>query len=178
MEDDTPPPRRFVLKPKEVVPTDQPARPGDGTEISVQLIHQQNQVAEQKKTRQWKLPEGPGQSGPITSSVGPHVLKPKDIDPVDKPARENEDEAIRVQQILLENRRAEEASGWGALKRRRARRSRRNRDFFLIVVPFDIVVAIGMKLMPNMATYIYGSAAIVLVTTVAAWVMYMVMDDY
>ena len=43
--------RHLALKPKEIVPTDSRALPGDGTAISVRLIHKQNQVAEEKASR-------------------------------------------------------------------------------------------------------------------------------
>ena len=51
MDDEKPDTRHLVLKPKEVVPTDPPSRPGDGTAISVQLIHRQNRLAEEKRSR-------------------------------------------------------------------------------------------------------------------------------
>ena len=47
-DDDIPSVRKLVLKPREVTRTDAVARPGDGTEISVPLIHRQNRIAEQR----------------------------------------------------------------------------------------------------------------------------------
>ena len=44
-DDEDPPVRRFALKPKEITPTETAARPGDGTAISVELIHRQNRIA-------------------------------------------------------------------------------------------------------------------------------------
>ena len=42
-DDATPPVRKLVLKPKEITPTDQVSRLGDGTEISIRLMHKQNE---------------------------------------------------------------------------------------------------------------------------------------
>jgi hypothetical protein len=48
-DDDKPSGRKLVLKPREVTRTDPSARPGDGTEISVALIHRQNRIAEERR---------------------------------------------------------------------------------------------------------------------------------
>ena len=51
MEDEKPDTRHLVLKPKEIELTEERSRPGDGTAISVQLIHRQNVLAEEKAAR-------------------------------------------------------------------------------------------------------------------------------
>lgn len=178
MEDEKPDTRHLVLKPKEVVPMDKPSRAGDGTAISVQLIHRENVLAEKKGFRAAK----PGRI-PLADRAEPRevlspVFRPKEVSPLDPPSHPGDEEAITVPDILLENRIAEERSGWGRLKRWRRRKSRRNRDFLLVVGGLDIAVGIGMKFMPSTVTTIYGLAAIVLVTTTCTWVMFVVNDDY
>ena len=46
MDDELPPVRRLALKPKEIFPTEERSLPGDGTALSVELMHRMNQDAE------------------------------------------------------------------------------------------------------------------------------------
>jgi len=178
MDDEKPDTRHLVLKPKEIVPMDKLSRPGDGTAITVQLMHKENLLAEQKSSRIKK-----GGRGPLANRVAPPELpssafKPKAITPLDPPSSPNDEEAINVSDILLENRIAEERSGWGRIRRWTGRKSRRNRDFILLVGGLDLAIAICMKVMASPITMIYGIASITLVTTTFAWIMFVVNDDY
>jgi hypothetical protein len=178
MEDEKPSTKHLVLKPKEIVPIDRLARPGDGTAISVQLIHQQNLVGEQKAAIRRKtglpFPSASAGSAPPLASI----FKPKEIAVTDLPAHPGDEEAIHVAEILSENRVAEEQSGWGRLKGRMRRKSKRNRDFLLTVGSIDLALVAMMVWAPGPTTIIFGLSGIVMVTTLMAWMMFMVMDDY
>jgi hypothetical protein len=178
MEDEKPDTRHLVLKPKEIVPMDKPSRPGDGTAISVQLMHRENVLGEKKGLRAKGAGRGPVDIRPESPAVLPPVFKAKEIIPLDPPARPGDEEAINVPDILLENRIAEERSAWGRIKRWKRRKSRRNRDFLLVVGGLDIAIGVGIKVMSSTVTTIYGVAAIVLLTTTCGWIMFVVNDDY
>lgn len=178
MDDEKPPTKHLVLKPKEIIPIDKLARPGDGSAISVQLIHRQNQLAEERASRR-RLGErqdpGAAPDGPPLSPV----FKPKDIVPTDAPAHPGDEEAINVPGILLENRLAEEESGWGRIRHRRRKLvSRRTRDFILGVGSADAAILVIIGFAHNVVSLIYGISAIALITSTSAWIMFFVMDDY
>jgi hypothetical protein len=178
MEDEKPSTKHLVLKPREVTPTDRVSRPGDGTEISVQLIHRQNQLAEERAARgtrgPFPDPEPAGGSAPPLSPV----FKPKEIVAVNQPARAGDEEAIAVPDILLENRIAEEESGWGRVKHRKKKFSRRTRDFLVGVGTVDAAIILFMHWSLNPVSFIFGLSAVTLLTSWAAWIMFVVMDDY
>jgi hypothetical protein len=179
MEFEKPDTSHLKLKPKEIVPTEERALPGDGSALSVQLIHRQNQIAEEKAARRRKKglpPEPPSLPAP-GQALSP-VFKPKEITPLDPPAASDDEDVISVPGILLENRVAEERSGWGRIKNWRKRKSRRLRDFVILVGGVDLAIAIIMKTMPGTVTMVYGIAGITLVTTMSGWIMFVVMDDY
>ena len=106
------------------------------------------------------------------------VLKPKEIIPTDRLSRTGDGTAISVQLIHEQNRIAEERSGWGRIKRWSKRKSRRGRDFIILVGGFDLGIVLLMRLMPSGVTLIYGTAAITLVTSMFGWILFFVMDDY
>ncbi|HEY4989136.1 MAG TPA: hypothetical protein VII09_04975 [Opitutaceae bacterium] len=178
MDDEKPDTRHLVLKPKEIELTDALSRPGDGTALSVQLIHQQNRLAEEKALRRKRPTLGEADAKPAVARALPPVFKPKVLNPLDPPVRPGDEEAITVPDILLENRIAEDRSGWGRLKRRKRRKSRRNRDFVLLVGGLDLTIAILMKVMASAVTMVYGLSAIALITSTFAWIMFVVNDDY
>ena len=93
-------------------------------------------------------------------------------------ARPNDEDAVSVEEILHENRIAEDRSGWGRIVDWRRRKSHRGRDFLLVVGTVDLAIAFAIMTEPNVVTTIYGIAAITLVTTTVAWVMFMIMDPY
>jgi hypothetical protein len=179
MDDEKPSTKHLVLKPKEIVPTDNVSRPGDGQAISVQLIHRENVLAEQRAAKRRKSKE----PFPVSAAAGAPpldpIFKPKEIVPLDPAAPANDEEAIRVPDILLENRIAEEESGWGRIFHRRRRRiSRRTRDFIMIVGVVDVAIVLFVRWSLNTVSFIYGIAAVTLLTSTAAWIMFAVMDDY
>jgi hypothetical protein len=179
MDDEKPDTRHLVLKPKEIVLTEERAMPGDGKAISVQLIHRQNQLAERKSAARGR----DGREAPLSIPAEappplPPVFKHTEFVPANAPAKADDEEAISVPEILLENRIAEEESGWGRIKRWNKRKSRRNRDFLLLVGSLDLAIVVAMRYMDNTVSSIFGIAAITLVTSMFAWVMFVVNDDY
>jgi len=178
MDDEKPDTRHLVLKPKEIIPTDKASRPGDGTAISVQLIHRENALAEEKSSRRRRHERGPLSNRAEAAPALPPVFRPKEIAPLDPPSKHGDEEAIHVPDILLENRISEERSGWGRIKRWNKRRSKRNRDFLLLVGGLDIAIATYIKVASSTVTTVYGIAAITLVTSMFAWIMFVVNDDY
>jgi hypothetical protein len=179
MEFEKPDTSHLKLKPKEITPTEGRALPGDGSAISVQLIHRQNQIAEEKAAKRGKKGLPPEQAPVLALSAAlPPVFKPKEIARLDPPAAPGDENAVSVHEILLENRIAEERSGWGRIKRWRKRKSRRLRDFLVLVGGFDLAIAFMMKSMPGYITAVYGVAGITLVTSMVGWIMFVVMDDY
>jgi hypothetical protein len=179
MDDEKPDTRHLVLKPKEIVLTEERALPGDGKAISVQLIHRQNQLAERKSAaRDRKGSEEPLALPPEAPPPLSPVFKHTEFVPANPPPKADDEEAISVPEILLENRIAEDESGWGRIKSWKKRKSRRDRDFILLVGSLDLAIVIAMKYMDNTVSSIFGIAAITLVTTMFAWVMFVVNDDY
>jgi hypothetical protein len=179
MDDEKPDTRHLVLKPKVIELTEERSRPGDGTALSVQLMHKQNALAEEKaakeKRRGRSAPSLPvGQPAPALAPV----FKPREIVPTDKPAAKGDEEAISVPEMLIENKAAELQTGWWRVKHRKKRSSRRNRDFLLIVGGLDLAIAVLMKVMSNTVSTIYGVAGITLITSTFAWIMFVVNDEY
>jgi hypothetical protein len=176
MDDEKPSTKHLVLAPKEIVPIDKLSRPGDGTVLSVQLIHLQNRLAEEKAAQRKR--DGTPFPVPEPEPALPPVFKPKEIAPIDPPSHPGDGEAIRVPELLLQNRIAEERSTWGRIKNWRRRKSRRLRDFLLSVGTLDLATIILMRMESNPFTFVYGIAFITLVTSMSAWMMFVVMDDY
>jgi hypothetical protein len=178
MDFEKPNTKHLVLKPKEIEKTDKLAREGDGTAISVQLMHQQNRVGDLKAAERRRtgdpFPTASGAPEPALSAA----FKPKEIALTDLPSHPGDEEAIKVHEILYENRIAEELSGWARIKRWTKRKSRRDRDFLLAVGTVDLGFVLIMVYMPSQVTLVYGLSGITLFTTMVAWIMYMVMDDY
>ena len=177
MEFEKPDTSHLVLKPKEIVPTDSRALPGDGTAISVRLIHKQNQVAEEKaskeKCRGSRTPS-PGKP-PVPPPPG---FKAIEIERVNPTAHPGEEGAINVPEMLQENRRIEVESGLADVSHPKKRKSRRNRDFILLVGSIDAAIIIYARVMQNPVAFVYGIAGVTLVTSTFAWIMFVVMDDY
>ena len=147
MEFEKPKTKHLVLKPKEVERTDKLARPGDGTEISVQLMHQQNRVGDEKAAARRKtgdpFPAATDAREPALHSAFRH----KEIAITDLPSHPADEEAIRVHDILQENHHADQASGWGRIQSWAKRKSRRDRDFVLVVGAIDLAFLLAIRLM-------------------------------
>jgi hypothetical protein len=178
-DDENPPGRRLVLKPKEVERTDSVARPGDGTEISVRLIHLQNKVAEERSSLgHWDgLPRSPA-DGADEPGRSP-LLGFKEVTPTDPFARPGDGTAVSVALIHRQNRLAAEKRGMEIVAMPPRRRSRRTRDFILIMAAAGSAVTVIMLQLPRTrGTLIMGLIILAYVAAVFAWLMFGVMDDY
>lgn len=176
MSDEKPSTKHLVLKPKEIVPVDNLSRPGDGTTISVQLFHQQNANAEVKAAARRKNNTAFPQPTEPEPSLPP-VFKPKEIEKLNASEVSTDEEAIHVDEILLENSVVEQRSGWGRYRFWK-RKSRRTRDFILGIGSVDIVIAVVTYKLEDTISFVYGIGAITLITSTSAWIMFVVMDDY
>lgn len=177
-DDDKPSGRRLVLKPKEVTPTDIPARPGDGTAISVALMHRQNQIAEARMSLGGRDAQ---RSPPEVSdaSWGSAQLGPKEITPTDSRACAGDGTAVSVPLILKANRMAEDRQGPKIIALPRRKMSKRTRDFILLVTMAGVVVAMFMLQLPRTpGALIMGLFLVAYAAGLLAWVMFGVMDDY
>jgi hypothetical protein len=176
MEFEKPKTDHLVLKPKVIDPVDKPAGPDDSSRISVQKIHEENVRADKQREK--------GERGAISSPESeagaelPKGFKLTEYEVHNEVARAGDEEAVSVHEILLENRIAEERSGWGRILDWRRRKSRRGRDFIIVVGGFDLAILLLMKSMPNTVSAIYGVGAITLFTSMVGWVMFMVVDPY
>jgi len=179
MDDQEPPIRRLVLKQKEVVPTDSVSRPGDGTAISVQLIHRQNQLAEERLAGAgWEgLPRpAPEEADPTGGSP---AFKPKEVTPIDPPSFPGDDSAISVEGMLHRNRLAADDSLPELIAMPQRRSSRRHRDFAVVlgvaVLSFGSLAVVFRHDLQIVGLATFG---IVFATAILAWVIYGVMDHY
>jgi hypothetical protein len=178
MDDENPPVRRFKLKTREVEPVDKVARPGDGTAISVRLIHLQNNVAAERPARSPGDADTQAPSGQDAEGASP-IFKQKEFVRVDPPAVAGDEHAISVEQILLRNRAAAHARESDLIAMPLPRRSRRHRDF-LIVLSIAGVSAGILAFVFRESMQIVGLAllGIVFLTAILAWVIYGIMDRY
>jgi hypothetical protein len=178
MDDENPPVRRFKLKTREVEPTDKVARPGDGTAISVRLIHLQNNLASGQ----------PGQLAGDARTKAPVARDPEGSSPlfkqkefvrVDPPASAGDENAISVEQILLKNRAAAHERESELIAMPPRRRSRRHRDFLVVLSGAAITAGI-LAFVFRESLQIVGLAllGIVFLTAILAWVIYGIMDRY
>jgi hypothetical protein len=169
MPDEKPAPAKFVLRQKEIEILNPRSLPGDGTAISVGLIHSLNRNAEELG--------GPpvGMEGPPPVPPG---FKPKDITPMDHPGGVGEDAPIVVSDMLRTNLGAEEKSGWARISLKVRRRVRHHRDFLLVAGTTDLLVGFLVAKAGDPFTFVCGISAMTLVTTLAAWHLYVVGDPY
>jgi hypothetical protein len=178
MDDPPQPKSRFVLKPRDVEAFDKVARPGDGTAISVKLIHQVNQIAEGKAPGRWSGDlMTPPEEGKLDEL--PSVFKPKEITPMDRPSAASGDEAISVPGMLHRNHAAAVKSEPELIAMPPKRRSRRNRDFLLLVGSALLSVGLlGIIFRDDRQMVALSLFGVVFTTVILAWVMYGIMDRY
>jgi hypothetical protein len=174
MEDEKPPVRRLVLKARDVDPVDKPSRPGDGTAISVRLMHLGNNLAAEHPREQW-----PGAAAQPPVEGDPSIFKPKEVTPIDPPSYLGDEGAISVSGMLHENRAAADDSTPELIAMPPRRRSRRNRDFLILLscalASFGTLAALFRSDMQLVGLAAFG---IVFLTVILAWIMYGVMDKY
>jgi hypothetical protein len=153
MDEDKPPVRRLVLRPKEIIPTEERSLPGDGSAISVSLMHRQNEIAEAKAVG---MPSGE-----------------------QAPPAARDEAAIRVHDILRQNliAAADPRSELIAMPARRT--SRRNRDFMLVLgVALAAAGALSFVFREDRRVIALALVGVVVLTLVLAWILYGVMEKY
>ena len=84
-----------------------------------------------------------------------------------------------VYQVLQDNLARENAAGLNAVKLQPRRRSRRKRDFWLVMIGGNLAImaSVGATNI-NVMTVIYGFASVILLSSGLTWIMWFVMDDY
>jgi hypothetical protein len=178
-EEEIPPVRKLVLKPREVTPTDSVSRLGDGTEISVRLMHKQNELAAEKAAiRRATHPPMPVPEMNVPPAE-PSVFAPKEIVPTDPPSLPGDGTAVSANLILKENRLTADKHAPEIIAMPPKRRSRRTRDFIVLVALVNLGVLGLVLLLPRtIGSLILGFFLVVFVTVTLAWIMFGVMDEY
>jgi hypothetical protein len=178
MDEEKPPVRRLVLKHREITPVDTVARTGDGTAISVQLIHQQNRLADERHAA-----SAVGAAEPAPAPAGPpgvsSPFKLPEITPLDPPSPPGDADAITVAGMLNRNHAAAIDSGPELIAMPKPRASRRHRDFVFILGVATASVGTLLAVFRHDRQMVgLGLFGIVFLTVILAWIMYGVMDRY
>jgi hypothetical protein len=174
MDDPPPPKHRLALKPREVDPVDKVARTGDGTAISVQLIHKLNQQAADRKPGDTLQPPAAGEL-----EGDPSIFRQRTVEPLDPPSAAGDEEAISVQGMLHRNHSAAIDTGPELIAMPARRRSRRHRDFMLLLAAATLAIGVlGVVFRQDRQIVALALFGIVFTTVILAWVMYGIMDRY
>jgi hypothetical protein len=83
-----------------------------------------------------------------------------------------------VHAMLKQNLAADDAAGLNQVAPRPKRRSRRKRDFWLLLIPVNLFFGYMAISGGNAVAFVYGIGGIALFTSGLTWVMWFVMDDY
>jgi hypothetical protein len=162
MPDASDPPRKlYQLKPKE--------------------FERVNVVPQSQETAAPRADAGPGNLGDVSN----HRIDVRDLNRVaagtapllgvNGPVnRDNE-----VHGMLRDNLAQADAAGLNTLAPKPKRRSRRKRDFWLLLIPVDLFL-LFMAFGPHttVITFVYGIGGLGLYTAALTWVMWFVIDDY
>ena len=152
MADELDPPRKYYqLKPREFEVVNHPPSPA-GAHAGTQHT---------KKIEMRELYEQARTPGPVLNTT-PKVA-----------------EKNQIHAILQDNLARANAAGLNTLAPKPKRRSRRMRDFFLVLVPLDAFFAYAaFGPFSNVGLMAYGVAGLIIATLGLTWVMFFVMDDY
>jgi hypothetical protein len=179
MEEETPPPRRLTLKPREAVPPD-PDRPltGDGTAVTIPLMHLQNKLAEQKPADATGERFAPASPRPAAIAFGTAASeRTAEAAPMD-PAQSEEDQ-ISIHRMLRANEMAARMAEPELIAMPKPTRSRRMRDFaFLVGIAALAVGGLLLVFRHDREMVALALFIIVFVTVILAWVMFGVMERY
>jgi hypothetical protein len=165
MDDTEPPIRRLILKPREAVSAARPPPPDSpGEDAPAEIKWDGIPSAQPEK------PEGPS---------GPPVFKAKEIVPTDPRPFAGDESVISIHEMLHQNRLAADESTPQLIAMPRRRRSRRHRDFALVVggagVAFVVLALVFIRNLPFLGLATFG---IVFTTAILGWIIYGVMDKY
>jgi hypothetical protein len=178
-DDETPPVRKLVLKPKEITRTDEVSRLGDGTEISIRLMHKQNELAAQKAAI--RRATHPPIDGPAASPAPaiPSVFGRREFDLTETPAIPGDGTAVSASLILQANRIMEERRAPEIIAMPARRRSKRTRDFLMMVaVIAGGVGCVQMAIPVTVGSLVLCLFLVVFASAVLGWILFGVMDDY
>lgn len=161
MGDDHEPPRKFYhLKPKEFdrvnpAPSDNPAAPPTRRDAGAHLPDTAARIDVRDLARQ---------AAGTAPLLGVNA-------PVNR--------ANEVHAILQQNLDRANAAGLNDVPPAPRRRSRRTRDYFLLLIPVDAFFAFAaFGPGANLLSFIFGLAGLAAFTASLTWVMWFVMDDY
>lgn len=84
-----------------------------------------------------------------------------------------------VHALLRDNLAAAEKAGLHAVTPVQRRRSRRRRDYWIVLIGFDLlIVALVLLVGPNVVSLLFGFGGIVFFNLGLTWIMWMLVDDY
>jgi hypothetical protein len=171
MDDKEPPIRRLALKPREPLPgnTGAGAEPPRAAGVSGE---------EASSEIRWDgIPSGP--PGGAETPQGGSAFKPKEIVPMDPPSFPGDESAIDVHDMLHQNRRAADESAPALIAMPRRKRSRRHRDFGLVLGAAAVsFVVLGLVFIHNLPFLGLATFGIVFTTAILGWIIYGIMDKY
>lgn len=117
-------------------------------------------------------PPGTPPTGP--SDVRDHLrlaAAPASISP--PPAREND-----VHRILRDNLARANSAGLNDVKPVPRRRSRRRRDYWIVLLTINLTLYLLHLLAPNVVSGLFAFGGMVFLSTGLTWIMWVVVDDY
>ena len=108
-----------------------------------------------------------------------HTLTTAKFEAVNAPIAAPTPAPTDVYQVLQDNLAHENAAGMNVVKPVPPRRSRRKRDFWLVMIGGNLAImaSVGATNI-NVMTVIYGFAGVILLSSGLTWIMWFVMDDY
>lgn len=184
MDDEQPPVRRLKLKAKEVDPIDKVARAGDGSAISVQLMHQVNKLADEKAAGRQPEVEAPHPGSaprPTAIPFRPRNAVPEREAPAGGPAPEEPvaDESITVQEMLLTNRIAAQEAEPELIAMPKPQRVRRRQDFAFVLAGAGCATLLLLALFRHEKEMLaLGFFGIAFTTILLGWIIFGAMDKY
>jgi len=108
-----------------------------------------------------------------------HTLTTAKFEALNEPTAAPTPAPTDVYQVLQDNLARENAVGLNVVKPVPPRRSRRKRDFWLVLIGGNLAImaSVGFTSI-NVMTVIYGFAGVILLSSGLTWIMWFVMDDY
>jgi hypothetical protein len=108
-----------------------------------------------------------------------HALTTATFEALNAPTSGSAPHPTDVHQVLQDNLARENAAGINDLKPKPPRRSRRKRDYWLVLIFGNLAIVATVHLAGgNIVSNLFGFAGIILLSVSLTWVMWFVMDDY